>query len=59
LHIRPSHPSHVELAFLVVEKQPLARFFPSQASSPHFYGYLEDVAPWFASLTYSLQVQAS
>jgi hypothetical protein len=38
------HPSHDELASFVVEKQSLVRFFPSQASSPHCYGYLEEVA---------------
>jgi hypothetical protein len=28
---------------LKVEKQSLVRFFPSQASSSHCYGYLEEV----------------
>jgi succinate-acetate transporter protein len=34
----------------------LTRFFPSQASLLHCYGYLEEVALYLASLTCSLQV---
>jgi hypothetical protein len=30
--------------------------FPSQASSPYYYGYLKEVALYLASLTCSLQV---
>jgi hypothetical protein len=44
LHILLFHPSHFELASLKVEKQSLVRFFPTQASSPYCYGYLEEVA---------------
>jgi hypothetical protein len=35
LHILPFHPSSFELASLVVKKQSLVRFSPSQASSPY------------------------
>jgi hypothetical protein len=57
LHIQPFHPSPFKLASLVVDRQSLVQFFPSQASSPDCYGYLEDVALYLASLTCSLQVQ--
>jgi hypothetical protein len=51
MHIQPFHsqgsflPSCDELSCFVVEKQPLMQFFPSKASSPYCYGYLEEVAP--------------
>jgi hypothetical protein len=45
LHILLFHPSHFELTSFKVEKQSLVQFFfPSEASSPYCYGYLEEVA---------------
>jgi hypothetical protein len=59
LHIPFFHPSPFELDSLLVERQSLVWFFPSQSSSPYCYSYFEEVTLYLASLTCSLQVQAS
>jgi hypothetical protein len=53
------YPSHFELASLNIEKQSSVWFFPSQVSSPHCYGYLEEVSLCLTSPTFLPFVQVS